>query len=174
VRRILSILFVLVFLFNIWGYYPVYLFQQYQIRSEVKGFLGESPKMADFVFTFNLQQLHELRWIKENEFELNGSYYDILKQHQNPNGTITFYCYLDSKEKKLVDHLDNHLSRNMDDRATNQNNGKKTFKNPIKDLSPPKTNLSFKICYVLISFVDISHKFSEPYLKTEDPPPRYM
>jgi hypothetical protein len=167
-------LFVSVFLFNIWGYYPVFIFQQHKVRSEAKDFAEKGYGKAKFVFTFTQQQFDALRWIKENEFVLNGSYYDILKQQLNRNGTVTLYCYLDSKETKLVDHFNKHISRNMEDRATSQNNGKNNVKNPIKDLLPPATGLSSCICFVQISFHDTTHKLKKPCLRAEVPPPRYI
>ncbi|MBN2174065.1 MAG: hypothetical protein JW731_08035, partial [Bacteroidales bacterium] len=67
-QRFISIFFVTVFLFNLAGYYPVFLIKQIQLRNEMQEIIPTLPENQLVIIKLQTDQLDDLRWIKSNEF----------------------------------------------------------------------------------------------------------
>jgi hypothetical protein len=127
-KKAASILFLTLFLCNVFIYYPVFLFYKSEIKAK-RSVIAESETCSEkiIVFTVNSGGSEDWEWIEKNEFRRNGILYDVVKTEKYGN-IIQYYCYADNNEMKLFEGL-NHFIKNITD--TN-NSGKKETKNPAK------------------------------------------
>jgi hypothetical protein len=90
------------------------------------------PKEELVQFTFSAEEINNLTWLKKNEFQFQGSLYDVLYSTKHKNGLITFECISDSQEKVLFARLGQTISNNMgdDDHQTPVSNWFKLIKLP--------------------------------------------
>ena len=108
-KRILSILFLFVFLFNLAGYFIVFEVRQYSAKQEMKIFIKNNiPENELTKIIIPNSELtsssSEFRQTEENEFVYQGKYYDIVNKKTDGNNTI-FYCINDKNEEKLFEEL---------------------------------------------------------------------
>jgi hypothetical protein len=130
-KKTLSILIAILFLYNIAGYLIVFKSFQYGIKKEIKSRIKNKINDKDLVLIKypshpNSQQKKALRWKEKNEFLFNGNMYDVVRQY-SLNDTIYYYCINDTREKELFANLDLRVGQNM---ASNKvaNNLVKLFK----------------------------------------------
>lgn len=106
-KKLLSILLVLILLFNIGGFYVVIKSRQYAIRKEVKRQIKHGVDEKDLVpILVNDDNQDQLDWKHSKEFRYKGSMYDIVRTEFNENGTITYHCIIDDNESALFNDLD--------------------------------------------------------------------
>ncbi len=129
-KNLTSFLFLVLFLLNVFIYYPVFLLLQSGIKSEVAVNIEKQILPQDItVFTIQQGEAVKWEWLEKNEFCHNGIMYDVIKKEKK--GNITFYyCRADHKEMRLFEGL-NHFVKNISD---TQNTEKKESKSSqIKD-----------------------------------------
>ena len=100
-RKIISILFLLILFGSQVGRYLYYSFQQHQIRAEMKRQLvANLPDSSLELIVEN--QNNTFRWEEEGkEFYQNGQMYDVVKSTVKDGRTI-LYCINDKKEEDLL------------------------------------------------------------------------
>jgi hypothetical protein len=103
VRKIISLILLAVFLFNLEGHYVLYHIQQLNIqknvKAEVQRRLDDENLTLIIVPTRNISQIHWLR--KGIEFIYNGNLFDIVRT-KTVEGYKYYYCIDDVKEKQLI------------------------------------------------------------------------
>lgn len=134
-KRFFAILFVSLYLYNIVGYLAVFTFLQYRVRSEVKLMLKSSVPESNLAhFTFHTRELQEgrykIKWIKSNEFMMDGKLYDVVRTLAVGDST-SFQCINDVQEERLFVDLNEHVRRQMG--HSEQPNKLDSFKDVFKD-----------------------------------------
>jgi hypothetical protein len=177
-KKALSILITILFLYNIAGYLIVFKSFQYGIKKEIKTRIKNKINDKDLVLIKypshpNSQQKNALRWKEKNEFLFNGNMYDVVRQY-SLNDTIYYYCINDTREKELFSNLDLQVMQNM---ASNKvaNNLVKLFKLTIDQsylINYSKVNLlqSFKESFS----VYITPGYLPVQKEVETPPPKLV
>jgi hypothetical protein len=166
-------LFIAVFLFNIAGYYPVFVLRQKQIQFELNQMLNQQVEKETIVkLSFEPVELSTLKWLKENEFSYKGEMYDIIMTEQSEDGKLVFYCYADKKEKHLLVQFEQHVKRHIALEGNTSQKHEKIVKCLVKDYLPVETHES-----VLNSCVDISYSikmisYESFFPSKKSPPPK--
>ncbi|MCX8148329.1 hypothetical protein [Thermaurantimonas aggregans] len=92
---------ILALMFPTFGPMSIYHFQKSKIRKEVKNQILASISLSELtVFRSSDISQHRVHWIEENEFVLNGFYYDVVKWEHTDTGSIV-YCWPDHEESHL-------------------------------------------------------------------------
>ena len=172
-RRVVSIFFVTLFLFNIVGHYPVFVVRQYLIQNELDELINDRIASGSLVLlSFSPQEIKSLKWIKKNEFGFRDEMYDIVMQKNGENGRIDFYCFHDTKEKKLFADFEKHLQKNMENASGNQKNEQNFNKNLLKDYCPPESFTSIAVTGIEINYNRVVSILNSIDPEDQSPPPK--
>lgn len=113
-KKALSIFLLTVFLFDLFGYLPLFKVAQYKIRKEIKALLKESvPENELCIITIPVKEIKDIDWKREGkEFKHNGAMYDIVRS-ETEKDLIHYYCVNDQQETKLFVHLEETVNQQM-------------------------------------------------------------
>ncbi len=116
-KKILSILLVSVFFYNIIGFYLNYSMEQFRIKEEVKEkIISSLPESELTILKISSSDKGKISWLDEGkEFRYKGEMFDLVKTKQGTD-TTCYYCFCDSRENKLLSSLDK-LVREQSDRS---------------------------------------------------------
>lgn len=133
-KKVLSILFLLIFLYNLTGYYVVFRALQYQVRREVKHRIKQNVSDDELVLIpISIADNNSLTWTKPNkEFRYKGEMYDIVRQ-ETKKDMILYYCIHDFKESKLFSDLDEYVQRHIADNPKQRKKAENLLKKVTKD-----------------------------------------
>ncbi|MFN4298360.1 MAG: hypothetical protein ACK4EX_01380 [Thermaurantimonas sp.] len=93
--------FILALLFPTFGPMAVYHFQKKLIRQEVKKQILSTSSIHELVvFSKKVLLSSQIRWIDDQEFVLNGFYYDVVRWQDTDSGSIVL-CWPDYAESAL-------------------------------------------------------------------------
>jgi hypothetical protein len=98
-KRIISVILLFVFLYNIGGYYIWFKLEQINIKSEIQ---NTSEVKTLTLITVSLHGKSDIIWTEENkEFIYHGEMFDVVKV-KTDNNSKYYYCINDKKEKQLI------------------------------------------------------------------------
>jgi len=124
-RKLISILLLLVFFFQSVGCLVVFKIQQLQVRREVKHHI--LSKLADSELSVIKMPKNRkdktgflYHFIDSDEFSYAGKMYDVVREESHGN-SIWYYCYPDKKETKVLAELNDFIR----DRTANNPQKKK-------------------------------------------------
>jgi hypothetical protein len=102
-RKYLSVIILMFFLFNIGGYYLWFSFLKFNIQKEIRREIRQGLSENDLtLITVPFNDESGICWIKPGkEFTYRGEMYDVVKIKIS-NDKKFFYCINDIKEKKLI------------------------------------------------------------------------
>ena len=131
-KRIASAILLLLFLYNIIGYYASYSVLQWENSSQ----MNLSLKTTDHLQTLRVHR-SELKSIvfnnDEKEMTYKGEIYDT-KNISVDGDYIVFHCLKDNKEKTLLDDLNLNVGNNIDTKSSGKDSPEKSGQqNIIKD-----------------------------------------
>lgn len=133
-KKLFSILLLSVFLYNIIGFYPVFLLRQNFQRKQI---LDQRVKRIDTnrltVLKLTSEQIKTLKWIAEDEFFFEGELYDVVTKSSGIDGNIDFYCLCDVAERKLYILLGEDINNQIDQNNTQSGKDNSLAKNLLKD-----------------------------------------
>lgn len=127
-KKFTSYLFLILFLFNVLFYYPVFLLLQSEIRSDCK--ISTSKNIV--IITLKNGEKTDWQWIDKKEFRHNGIMYDIVNTEVFGNKT-KYYCVIDHKEMKLFKGLSRFIQGISDTQGTDRQDSKSPIKDYFKD-----------------------------------------
>lgn len=133
-RKAFSVILLILFSYNLIGYYLIFKLQHFQVRKEIKHKIKQSVPAEDLVIIKIFEfESHRLYWTKaEKEFKFQGQMYDVVKKEYGDNFT-TFFCIHDFKDSHLFAQLDHHtdqyLSNSTEHKAQSQKLFRLWFKN---------------------------------------------
>lgn len=110
-KRLLSILFLFVFLFNVGGYYLMNWGLRYHANKELRQQLDDGVLSENQMITLKLpitlpyQSDRSFERV-DGEFEYEGEFYKLVKQ-QLKRDTLYLVCIKDQREKQLVSEMNN-------------------------------------------------------------------
>jgi hypothetical protein len=171
-KKLFASFFILVFLYTLVGYYPIFLFQQNNIKKEIKKRIKQTvPESELQVLVFNQGTISQINWVDENEFLFKGNLYDIVRFEKNQNGETVYYCINDNQEKKLFASLDK-LIQNAFEGKTNSEKTHNPVKHLVKDYLPNGSLVLHTFSIQEIKFVSFSDNKEVDFSGTTSPPPR--
>lgn len=113
VKRILSILVLILFLAHFAGFYIYFVVQLKQVRQEMRNQLRSLPTEELELLTFTPEEFQIAR-VEEHEVKADGKMYDIARLKKQGN-TILVYCLHDAAEDNLLAFLNKILSLPLKD-----------------------------------------------------------
>jgi hypothetical protein len=174
-KRTSSILFLLIFSFNLVSFFFIFKVQQSLVRHEIKQFIKQGvPENELTLITVTSENENQLEWQRNNEFRYKGIMYDIVKKEIVNETTKIFYCVTDTQETKLFVNLEEQVKKNMD----TKNNGNNPVKIMFKLMSnmyphPKKEDWVLFQPKFIIKYEYIFH-YSSPGLVIISPPPEIV
>jgi hypothetical protein len=169
-KRFSTIFILLIFVFNICGYYIPYFIKLTLIRNEIERTIKDSILDEDIVkFTFDIHHTGDgPEWQREGkEFRYKGNLYDIIKSETDHN-RITYFCINDKEEKNLGSNFNKLLSKKLENEGKTKTNSQKElgkyYSFPSKGIFP------------VLKEADLTDYFSNFYKSRQkdilSPPPR--
>ena len=102
-KRLFAIILLLLFLFNTLGYYLVFSYNQFVLRTEIRTLI-KSHLFDNACAVLQIDDpLHnkDFRRLNEEEFRYKGVLYDIVSEETNSSG-LTIRCIIDCQEDNLI------------------------------------------------------------------------
>lgn len=112
-KRIFSILVLILFLTHFAGFYIYFVVQLKQVRQEMRSQLRNLPTEELELLTLTSEEFQIAR-VEEHEVKVDGKMYDIARVEKQDN-TILVYCLHDAAEDNLLAFLNKILSLPLKD-----------------------------------------------------------
>ncbi len=126
-KRLFSFLFLIVFVWQLAGFFIYFEIERYHVRKDIKRAIKHSLHQNEYKqFNFTNEEFKELTWINDHEFKMNGRLYDVVKKNKNEFG-YSVSCIDDIQETVLFAQLDEATTSNMNNQPE-----KAPFKSFIK------------------------------------------
>lgn len=112
-KRLFSFLFLIVFIWQLAGFFIYFEIERYHVRKDIKRAIKHSlPQNQYKQFNFTNEEFKELTWINDHEFKMNGRMYDVVKKNKSKIG---FYVLSidDVQETVLFAQLDQATANNL-------------------------------------------------------------
>jgi hypothetical protein len=118
VRRIFSVLVLLIATWQIVGFFTYFEWEHYHIRKDIKRALKHSvPENQLKNFDFTNKEIKNLTWIKSNEFKLDGRFYDVISKKKTKTG-YHFKCINDHQETELFQKIEESTAVNLNNSSS--------------------------------------------------------
>jgi len=170
-KRVFAALITLLFLFNMMGYYFVFSYDQYLVRSEMKSFI-RAGYFEDSYVVLKIANFDFIR-VDKGEFRYKGKLYDIVSETKSGDST-TFKCINDKNEERLLAGF--HRTFEL---ASSQNNPVKArhaqamLYHVIKLALPENRWIRTPLVPIEISFINPIHLLSSIIHPPDFPPPKF-
>ena len=116
VRKTVQYILLFLFIWQIVGFVTYFEISHFKLKKEVKLLLKQGvPKDELVCFEFTDNEMNDLIWLKKNEFNLNGSLFDVVRKSKDNNGVNHLECLSDKKETVLFARLNQTISQNLGD-----------------------------------------------------------
>jgi hypothetical protein len=113
VKRLFSFLFLIVFIWQLAGFFIYFEIERYHVRKDIKRAIKYSLPQNEFKqFNFTNAEFKELTWINDHEFKMNGRLYDVVKKNKSNVG-FSVSCIDDIQETVLFAQLDEATVSNL-------------------------------------------------------------
>ena len=168
VKRIAILSLLTLFLFNIIGYYFVFLVVDSENRNEIQGALIHDTSLQ----TIRISKSELKNVILKDggkEIEVNGEMYDVLSVSTDGD-FLVFKCVNDKNERNLFSVLDKQVKNNSDSNSPEKKQNDST-KNPVKELFCFEKN-NFVSNFLFVEFPAINGKLQTVNLSLLSPPPK--
>ena len=112
-KRLFSVLFLIVFIWQLVGFFIYFEIERYHVRKDIKRAIKHSlPQNQYKQFNFTNKEFKDLTWINDHEFKMNGRLYDVVKKNKSNVG-FSVYCIDDIQETVLFAQLDEATTSNL-------------------------------------------------------------
>jgi hypothetical protein len=175
-KRVLSILFLLVFTYNMAGFFVVFKLQQLTAKDEMKAFIKNNHANTDLekiiVPDSEISSgANDFRYLDDNkEFSYQGKLYDIFRTASDGCNTV-FYCVNDKNEELILAKYKEQLQRNNDQNVPCRSQTGKLVKIMIKDYLPHYVPVLAALSASTISFNTSPFKVINQVTAVFTPPP---
>lgn len=173
-QRIIAILLLVIFTYNLVSYYFTFIAQQHQIKNEVAiKIMNNIPENELTVFSFHPEskEFNKIEWIDDMEFRYNGQLYDVVNQLTNTDGTIHYYCLNDIEEEDLLNNLDKHIQNHVSNNGSSKKSNNDTSKKMVDDYIFQYIGFSFASSFKIISYQYLHSGFNNRAEDVPTPPP---
>lgn len=168
VKHLFPIVLLVIFSFNIIGYYFLFLLEASENRNEIRSELFHSNVETIRISKSDIANIE----IKDegDEIFFNGELYDV-KDRSVEGNFVVFHCIHDKKETKLFAELDKTVKANSNSKSSNQKQD--TSKNPLRDLFVNSIN-NFSFSGNEFAFPDSQYPLTANDPAAYTPPPPKM
>jgi hypothetical protein len=177
-KRAFSILFLIIFLFNVGGYYLVFWVLRHQANLELSARVEEKSfskeETIEIRIPLNLPYPLHARGFErlDRQFEYKGEYYKLVK-HELDNNTLIVVCIKNVQEKHLVKTMNDYANLANDLPGT----AKKAMNFLGKLLKDYQTGKSIEVSQNLalqyhITFIDLDTSILTMPSSIPSPPPK--
>lgn len=180
-KKVISILLLVIFLFNICGFYIVFNVIEHDNRIAMNTLIrGNKSVAAKGISILKIKessaigQSREVEYVRENEIRYKGNLYDIIEV-KSAGDFVYYYCISDKKEEKLKKALCNYVEGNILDSRSKSSNTKghdRFLKNVIKDYILSQNSVCCITESVFSYSPEVQHSYKSVYSKIFHPPPR--
>ena len=175
-KKIISILLLILFLFNVSGYFVVFKLRQYNAREEMKTRIKQNlrDEEMEVIIIQNSEinsPLSDFCFIEEDEFRYKGNLYDIVRKKTEGSNTV-FYCINDKQEEKLFDGLNEHIKRNTDQNTPTKDKSNTLTKSIVKEALPEKPDFIAYSVNQHILYFKYNSLTNKQFIPVPSPPPK--
>ncbi len=170
VKKTFCVILLLIFLFNLVGYYVFFEVRRAQIKEEITTSIKKiTPESKLHRITLSNTELSAINWKEKNkEFYFKGELYDIVKKEITGNNTV-FYCINDKKEKTLYAQLEKIINETGNsENSKNSDSGLDLFFTDVSSLV--NANLTSFLFY----FGDLQQNLNRFHFPIQGPPPKLV
>lgn len=174
IRQLAAVFILVILLLNIIGYYPLFKWEQWNIRKEAGLRIRKSIQKNELHLITVPESANKTEWTNEGtELNYNGQMYDIAYFEKHAD-SVYFYCITDDDENVLFARLDEVEKKQMDEKS---NQGGKTTKDLLKiflslDYLITGNNLKSQIDGPLNQLNYLSLFYSSIFIEKTTPPPK--
>lgn len=147
-KKIVAVFLTIVFLFNVIGYYGIYLALVTKAQSAMNQKIDDEDYASDQTITIKVPltlpyplQQDEFQRVK-GDFEHHGEFYKLVKQ-RHANDTLYIVCMKNNEEKKAFKTLKEFVNLSTDQATSTGNQNTKTIVSVIKDYNPVIEQIQF-------------------------------
>ncbi|MGB7786018.1 MAG: hypothetical protein WBL27_07955 [Salinimicrobium sp.] len=172
----LSILSLLVvFCFNLLGFYIFFGIQLFQVKNQVLRKISEGFQQEEMIkLRITSEENELLEFDGGKEFYFKGAMYDRLKKQRLSDGSIELSCYLDVEETALLKAFSGLLKTGRENHKK-KNSGLKSFFKVFPKFNREHEDLKVAFLKPLKKGIfGRSYFYAAPRLITESPPPRQV
>jgi hypothetical protein len=176
IRKIFSIVFSALVLFNLFGYYFVFICNQIEVKSEMKGKIMDGSLTARYeeITILNPATNPDFKVLEKGEIQYCGKLYDVISSTVSGN-SVVFRCINDTKEELILVRYNNYSSQvaglNLPERSkTSQAMLFHIIKHALLDrytIQPPDASSEFLFTQQISDFHSIT-------INPDFPPPRLI
>ena len=177
-RKFLQYVFLLLFAYQLVGFFAFFEIEHYHVRKQIKNAIKLSvPENQLIRFHFTEKESAALHWVKAHEFRLNGRFYDVVHKTKS-NGIWYYQCINDIQETQLFERLGSATAQNLSDTPPAH-----PMKYWLKVLNEPMEEISNESFLNISSFPShLTHElpnyhslnYLDPYLAHAFPPPDFI
>lgn len=179
-KRLISILLLFVFLFNIVGYVLLFYMQQHNVKQRAELYRNNFKNYVFKNYSENLLKITIKKsdiksvYFKDNGKEMfhNNELYDIISSNEL-NDEIIFYCMSDKQEKELLANLADHVDSNLvDGKNVHKSSSKKISTVSLKFFSEQNQFL-FSVFRNInsVSYISFKINYTPALIEVKSPPP---
>ena len=174
-KKLLSILFLFIFLFNLAGYYVVFTIMQQSAKRDMKAFIKKNPETDELekvvISSKEMSSSAIFKFTDDNEFIYNGELFDVVSKTTDGDNTV-FYCLDDRNEEKLFAGLNEHIKNNCDQNSASKNLSLQLIKNIIKEALPDNYSEMKPSQYITFLYSDFNPILHKQFIQVIAPPPK--
>ncbi|MDZ7693923.1 MAG: hypothetical protein U5K69_22850 [Balneolaceae bacterium] len=175
-KRLTSILLLIVFTYSFLGAGFVYNIWLYSIKKEVKQKLKkELPEESAIIkvpASWEESPPKQFEWHEEHEFRYRGQMYDVIKKERYGN-QIWYYCHWDKAETKLLSNLAHYVDNYLQQKP-HQQKTKTLLSNFLDKTFLAAGHTAFSLNPMPFNFVPLQDETAQsPFVEVKSPPPRY-
>ena len=127
-KKSASIFLLIIFLFNIAGYFGMF---SYMKQENYKSIFERDGNEINLV-RLTIPKTERIQWEKENEIVYLGKYYDVFSKSEDSKNYF-LVCYSDSRDNFLCDALGKHMSGQTENSSEKSSNSNHQVKIIIQD-----------------------------------------
>jgi hypothetical protein len=172
-KKNIAILLLLLFSFDIIGYFFVFAIQNWAIRNSIKQQIKQEIPLKNLVLiTVDEHKKSEIKWKEDGEFRYHGEMYDVVRSKTRGDGTILYYCIADKAETQLFKQLEQYIGNRINNQE-NSSKGKTYLIKLFTTIFSLKSNLFRIILLPLdIPLYDKINLYESRLIDVDLPPPK--
>ncbi len=169
-KKTVTAIIILIFIFNITGYYIPYALVRSVIRSKMNEEVREkfeNVNLIKLIFSLNDKPLSFV-WSREgSEFKYQGEMYDIVRIEKSSDKFI-YYCLKDNDETKLNDIINILVKKD----GANNNKEKINFTKELSKYKLSSNSLLNPERFPVSQKIFVHNFYKSAYTKVNLPPPK--
>lgn len=177
-KKSLSLLLLMVIIFNMTGIFIVFKIEQVSVRKSIKQQIKNGvPEDKLHYFSFTKKEFLQLNWIRpDKEFRLKKEMFDIVRSEFNGD-SIRLQCVNDKQETLLFARLDELIQKKMDQNTEHSDSPIRKGLKFLKQIYMPGDFYHYihsNSLFLTIHFTQNKIIYTSPFLEFSPPPPDFV